>query len=131
MKHFQDDDMRKQHLAEAAERVDAPPSGDPDVAAYRLVIRSAAKPLQLQLPEDFARSTAAMVTNEEMPTLLDRLTPVVCLALLVVFAFAGTGDYVVASLRQLGAERLPWPMLFGALLSLAAVGLSDRFVRRL
>lgn len=131
------EEMRKQELAEAAERAAAPAGVDPDVEAYRLVLRAAALPLAEQLPTDFSAQVAAAVTTEEVPSILDRLAPSVGLAILIIAGFATSGDYLAAAMRQvselgsaLGGGRIPWSMLCGAVLALAAVGMSDRLMRR-
>lgn len=131
------DEMRKQELAEMAERSAAPAGVDADVEAYRLVMRAAARPLAQQLPADFAAQMAAAVATEEMPSLLDRLAPGVGLVVLIIAGLGTSGEYLLAAMRQigelgsgLGGDRLPWPMLCGAALALAAVGMSDRLLRR-
>ncbi len=131
------EEMRKQALAEAAERSGAPAGVDHEIEAYRLVMRAAAKPLAQQLPADFSAQMSAMVTTEEVPSMLDRLAPSVGLAILVIVGVATSGEYLATAVRQvadlgsgLGGGRLPWPMLCGAVLSLAAVGMSDRLLRR-
>jgi hypothetical protein len=131
------EEMRKQELAEVAERAGAAPGIDADVEAYRLVMRAAALPLAQQLPADFASRMAVAVAVEEVPSLLDRLAPSVGLALLVIVGIVTSGEYLTGALRQiaevgsgLGGGRLPWPMLCGAVLALAAVGMSDRLLKR-
>jgi hypothetical protein len=131
------EEMRKQELAEAAEHSAAPAGADADIEAYRLVMRAAARPLAQQLPTDFAAQMAAAVATEEMPSLLDRFAPSVGLAILVIAGLGTSGEYLLAAMRQigelgsgLGGGRLPWPMLCGAALALAAVGMSDRLLRR-
>ncbi len=127
------DEMRKQALAEAAERAGAGPASDADVEHYRLVLRAAARPLQQQLPANFAEGIAVMVTADESPSMLDRLAPGLCFAILLIAGFATSGEFLLGLAQQLvdlgsglGADRVPWSLLCTALLSLAAVGLSDR-----
>ena len=133
MKSFHlNDEMHKQSLAEAAERAGAPAGRDADVEAYRSVIRAASRPLSEQLPAGFAEAVAARVA-EEQPGLLDRLTPMVGIVVLGTFAIVSSGPYLGGVLQQLdqaGLGRLPWPMLGAAALSLVAVGLSDRWMKK-
>lgn len=127
------DEMRKQALAEAAERAGAGPANDADVEFYRQVLRAAARPLHQQLPTNFAEGIAAMVAAEEAPSMLDRLAPGLCFVVLLIAGIATSGEFLLGLTFQLvdlgsgrGADRVPWSLLGAALLSLAAVGLSDR-----
>jgi hypothetical protein len=131
------EEMRKQALAEVAERSGAPAGVDPGIEAYRLVMRAAAQPLAQQLPADFSARMSAMVAAEEVPSMLDRLAPSVGVAILVIAGLATSGEYLASAMRQiaelssgLAGGRLPWPMLCGAVLALAAVGMSDRLLRK-
>jgi hypothetical protein len=127
------EEMRKQSLAEAAERAAAPLGRDADVEAYRQVIRAASKPLPDGLPADFAAQLVAKLAPSEEVGTLERWTPGVGLAALAIVALASSNELLIGVARQLselGVGRLPWPMLAAALLSLAAVGLSDRILKK-
>ena len=58
-----DRDMRLQAEADRAEREALAPGGDPRVDRYRLVVRALRRPLQPQLPADFAARVAAMASR--------------------------------------------------------------------
>ncbi len=126
-------EIRQQQRAEAAERNGAAMDDDADVRAYRMVMRAAAMPLAVALPDDFAARVAGRVTSQaDASSLLERWAPGLALALLVFFGFAASGNFMtgaVQQLAQMGAGRLPWPLLCAAALALAAVGLSDRVLR--
>ncbi|MDZ4811264.1 MAG: hypothetical protein SGI99_01440 [Pseudomonadota bacterium] len=97
------------------------------------VLRAAARPVQQQLPANFAEGIAAMVAAEEAPSMLDRLAPGLCFVILLIAGIATSGEFLLGLAHLLvdlgsglGADRVPWSLLSTALLSLAAVGLSDR-----
>ena len=126
-------DMHKQALAEAAERSGAPCSSDADVEAYRCVMRAAATPPFEQLPADFARDVAAMLSMEEQVGLFERGLPLLCALALVAAGLTTYGGFFSAAFREiigstlaLGVDRLPWPMLLTAALALGVTAMSDR-----
>jgi hypothetical protein len=134
MKTFNsNEEMRKQSLAEAAERAAAPQGHDADVEAYRQVMRAAAKPLPDGLPADFAAQLAAKLAATENVGLFERWVPGVGLVALALVTVISSKELLIDGGRQLaelGAGRLPWSMLCAAVLALATVGLFDRILSR-
>ena len=57
--HFDEREWRLQERALREERLHADDAGDPEVAAYRHVVRALREPLPEALPADFAKSVAA------------------------------------------------------------------------
>ena len=69
--HFDEREWRLQERALREERLHADDAGDPEVAAYRHVVRALREPLPEALPADFAKSVAAQAAR--MPARGDSL----------------------------------------------------------
>jgi hypothetical protein len=119
---------RRQAEAEAAERRQLPPGGDPAVDEYRLVIRALRQPLPEALPADFAARVARRLRfAEERGSLEDWLVTVLMLGL------AGAGlVYLLPVLARVAGRlhvdlpTLPWPLLGAAALAVACAWVVDR-----
>ena len=133
----QESEIRKQLLAESLQRQDGPASLDADVEAYRQVMQAAARPLNLQLADDFASQIAARVSEAEEASGFERVIGALAVIVLIVAGSLLIRDslqdalhQVSASLTSTGVLDLPWPMLGAAALSLLAVAVSDRWLIR-
>jgi hypothetical protein len=58
-----DRDMRLQAEAESAERAGLSPGSDPEVDRHRLIVRALRRPLEPQLPDDFAVRVARLAAH--------------------------------------------------------------------
>jgi hypothetical protein len=121
--HDREHEERLQAEAEAAERQQLPPAGNPAVNEYRLVMRALRQPPPDGLPADFAARVARRVLfAEERGSLEDWLVTLLMLALAV-----GALFYLrpvlgqLAGAFQVSLPALPWPLLFAAG---AAIGLA-------
>lgn len=128
-------ELRKQELAEAAERSAAAGTGDPDVEAYRRVIRAARQPLADQLPVDFAERVAGLAHADEEVGFLDRGLPMIAAGILLiagVFSSAGmlggALEGATAAMSSLGLEQVPWSMLLPAGLALGLAAVSEKVI---
>jgi len=119
---------RLQAQAELAERQQLPPSGDPALDRYRLVIRALNQPVAAQLPADFAARIAARVGfSEERSSLEDWLMT----GLMLVLAVSGLFYMrpVMASILDqfhFQLPSLPWPLLGATVVSVAVAWALDR-----
>lgn len=134
----QESEIRKQALAESLQRQNGPASLDADVEAYRQVMQAAARPLNLQLADDFASQVATRVSEaaeeasgfERVIGSLAVIVLIVAASLLIRDSLRDALHQVSASLTSIGVVALPWPMLGAAALSLLAVAVSDRWLIR-
>ena len=120
--------QRLQAAAEQAEKSKMALSSDPEVAAYRLVIRALRQPLPMLLPSDFAARVAHQsVVLEESDGMEDAMT----IGLLLMLAIAGlvftfpTISHIWAQLN-FNLPNLPWPMVFATLVAVVFAWGLDR-----
>jgi hypothetical protein len=117
-----------QAMAERAER-DRLPTGDPDVDAYRLVLRALKQPLPLALPADFAQQVARRLQFREEAADLERwLTSGLMVAMAIVAAWLALPPLAATlaqALRATAAQPMPWAWMFVAAIGMAAVWVTD------
>jgi len=117
-----------QIAAERAEREGLPP-GDPQVDAYRLVMRALKQPLPIALPADFAVQVARRLqAREEGAGLEQWLTNILMVIMAIgaaVFALPALAGVLAQVLRATAAQPLPWLSISVAAFGMAAVWLAD------
>lgn len=117
-----------QELADRAERLHLPNTGDPRVERYRLVLRALAVAPAEQLPADFAASMQRRVLQME-----DSFSVEDVLLSLLLLGAALTGLFymkpVIATLISqwhLSLPSLPWPLLAATAVSVVLAWAIDR-----
>jgi hypothetical protein len=120
-----------QDAAENAER-ERLPAGDPNVDAYRLVLRALKRPLPIALPADFAQQVVRKLQAREEAASVERwLTNAVMVTMAisaVFFALPPLASALAPVFRATVAEPVPWSLILVAGLGLAAVWLTDSAV---
>ena len=119
---------RLQAAAEQAER-DGRPAGDPDVDAYRLVIRAVRQALMPGLPEDFARRVVLRTSpSSDNASLEDGMVTLLLLGMAL-----GGGAYFLPrfwpllSTLPVTLPALSWPLLLAAAVGLGVAWAIDHF----
>ena len=125
----QDQHERWQEAAARAER-DASPMRDPQVDAYRLLLRALRQPPPAMLPPDFARSVLQRwQAREESAGIEMALMRFLACALTLVGVFTALPAIAAAiatSLHWLSRQPLPASLLLVAAFGMVAVALVDR-----
>ena len=122
---------QQEKLQAAAERTEREhwPAGDPQVDAYRLVLRALKQPLPVALPADFAQQVVRKLREREEAAGLEQwLTTILLVTMAVAAAFFALPPLAAAlapMLRATVAQPLPWSLIFVAALAMAAVWLMD------
>jgi hypothetical protein len=122
---------QQEKLQAAAERAEqqGAPAGDPQVDAYRLVLRALKQPLPVALPADFAQQVVRKLQlREEAAGLEEWLTTILLVTMAVAAAFFALPPLAAALapvLRATAAQPLPWSLIFVAAMGMAAVWLMD------
>jgi hypothetical protein len=118
---------RLQQQAELAELQRLPPSGDPQIDRYRLVMRALRQPLALSLPANFAAQVAArVVLPEDNHKLEDWLVTVLLLAMAVAgILFVEPVMVGIIGRLHFSLPTLPWPLLGVAAVSVAVAWALD------
>jgi hypothetical protein len=125
---FDEREWRLQERALREERLQAGNAGDPDIAAYRRIVRALREPLPDALPADFARAVAAQAGRlparggNALERWLLRLLSVAFAASALYFVASDGGAWLHASLRLLpaadAAALRSWGLALGACIAM-------------
>jgi len=117
-------EWQAQERALREERLGAMASGDPEIAAYRQVVRALSAPLPDELPSDFARAVAAQAArlparaDSELERWLVRSLVLAFVVSALYFVASDGGAWLRASLSLLPAADLAavrsWGLALGA-----------------
>ena len=122
---------QQQKLQDAAERAERErlPAGDPQVDAYRLVLRALQQPLAISLPADFAQQVARKLQAREEAAGLEKWLINILLVTMAVgaaiFALPPLAATLAPLLRATAAQPVPWSLIFVAALAMTMVWLMD------
>jgi len=122
---------QQEKLQAAAERAERErlPAGDPQVDAYRLVLRALKQPLPIALPADFAQQVARTLHMREEGVGLEQwLTNILLLIMAIgaaIFALPSLASVLAQVLRTTAGQSIPWPSIGVAAFAMAAAWLAD------
>lgn len=121
-----------QERALACERNAAPPSSDPEVAAYRVIHRAIVGAPMPEPPHDFAARIAALVDDAQDDTRLESLLQRLLLTAVAVAAVTLSAPYLHDAAIDMAAlgKTLPVPMLLATGAGLAFAAVIDRLARQ-
>jgi hypothetical protein len=126
--HDMQQQEKLQAAAERAER-DGSPAGNPQVDAYRLVLRALKTPLPIGLPADFAQQVARRLQVRDEAAGLERwLTSILLVTMAIAaawFALPPMAAAIAPVLRATTGQSMPWAWMSVAGIGMAAVWLAD------
>jgi hypothetical protein len=129
-RHDSERQQQLQAMAERAER-ELAPAGDPQVDAYRLVLRALQQPLPDALPAGFAQQVARRLQAHEASSRLERwLTHLLLLIMVVAMAWFAVPPLVATmaqTLRLANSEALPWSSVCIASAGIGMAWMLDRY----
>ena len=116
---------RERALQDAAERAERSglATGDPEVDAYRLVLRGIRDVKMPEIPTDFAQSTVHRLQARERSERVERILTQVLIGLLALVGAVLALPKTLAAIEALAHHNvdasLQWPLLLSAVLALA------------